>query len=310
MNSNPLVSVGAINYNNGAFVIETLDSIKEQSYDNIELIIVDDCSTDNSLQLISDWLLSYNKPYKFIRHPKNLGVCATCNDLLKNATGKYLSIIATDDIMMPDKLKVQVDILEHTGKEVGAVYSDAVIINEDSSVTDELFIQRYRKFETFPSGNLYRHLIKGNFLPTMSVLVKMDCYKVIGVFDEELIFEDYDMWLRMSRKFDFIYSDYVSVKYRIRRGSLMSVTRNWDASSIKILSKHVSETPELIKRLEDFAVGSYCNKDQGSINNLKPVMHLSLKLRVAVLLHTLRIPQVFGLFIIKRVASKIKFKQV
>ena len=131
MTSQPLVTIGAINYNNGLYVIETLESIKAQSYQNVELIIVDDCSTDNSVVLITEWLKNFDKPYKFIKHEKNKGVCNTCNDLLTNASGKYISTIGTDDIMMPDKIKVQVEILENSADEVCAVYSDAFLIKED-----------------------------------------------------------------------------------------------------------------------------------------------------------------------------------
>ena len=80
----------------------------------------------------------------------------------------------------------------------------------------------------------------------------------------------------------------------------MFVTRNWDPSTIKILSKHVKDNPGLVKRLEALGVGSYCNKDTEGIESLKPVLGLSFKLKTVSLLHYFKIPQVIGLFILKR----------
>src|SRR5689334_1867763 len=91
----PLVSILAANYNNARYVLESLESIKQQTYPNIELIIVDDASADNSPQLISDWLKTANIPHKYIVHEQNKGLCSTCNELLRNANGKYISFIAT-----------------------------------------------------------------------------------------------------------------------------------------------------------------------------------------------------------------------
>ena len=296
----PLVTIGAINYNNAKYVIETLESIKSQTYRNIELIIVDDCSTDKSFELIHDWLKTYKGICKVIAHEINLGVCATCNDVLRNASGEYISIIATDDIMLPEKIAKQVELLLKTNDDIGAVFSDAYLINEDSSLKKELFIQRYRKFDKVPSRFIYKDLLEGNFLPAMSVMVKKICYNDVGLFDVDLVFEDYDMWLRISKKYKFLYSDFIGVKYRIRQNSLMSATKNWDTSTIRIFAKHIKESPSLLKRLEALGIGSYCNGDKESILSLKPLKGLSLKLKAITFLHYLKIPPVLGLYILKR----------
>ncbi len=81
----PLVTIGAVNYNNAKFLIETLESIKAQTYANIELIVVDDCSNDNSVELIEEWLKSYDRPVKFIKHDRNMGAIAGVNDVFDQA---------------------------------------------------------------------------------------------------------------------------------------------------------------------------------------------------------------------------------
>src|ERR1700741_1709140 len=213
MNNSPLVTVIAINYNSEPYVLETLESIKQQTYENIQLCIIDDHSTDRSVDLIKQWLQTYQRPYKITLNEKNLGICATLNKVFNQADGKYISATATDDILLPDKISRQVEIMESAPNDVCAVYSNAYLVNSDGTFRDKTFIER-RNVQGYPQGNIFETLLTDNFIPAMSVLLKNDSYKAVGNFDENLIYEDYDMWLRLSKKFKFIYSDYISVKYR------------------------------------------------------------------------------------------------
>ncbi|TWP31195.1 glycosyltransferase [Apibacter muscae] len=237
----PLVSIVAINYNNEKYVIETLDSIANQTYQNTELIIVDDCSTDESLHIIEKWLKNYNKPYKLIKHAKNLGVCKTINDGYGIAKGKYISSIATDDIMLSKKIEKQVCCLENTDNTVGMVYSNAYLIDDNSNVIEGNFIAKYRGDLSNPfTGNVYQELFKGNFIPAMSIMIKKNILLDIGYFDERLKYEDFDMWLRIAEKYKIIYSEYISVKYRIRENSLSNRISKieWILDNIRIYKKH------------------------------------------------------------------------
>ena len=174
----PLVSIVTCSFNNADFILETLDSIKAQTYANIELVIVDDCSTDNSVAIIEEWLKTYPGKYKFIRHETNLGGSVPYNVGLKNATGKYYAAVDTDDALMPEKIERQVAILESAGENVAAVYSNAYVIDVKSEPVDGLFAGRHRQFEVLPTGNIYNELLQGNFIPVMSLLVRRK------VFDE------------------------------------------------------------------------------------------------------------------------------
>lgn len=256
----PLVSIAAINYNNAKYVIETLDSIYNQTYPNIELIIVDDCSTDNSVAVIEDWLTNYKRPYKFIKHEINKGVCAACNSGLKNARGKYIESIATDDAMLPEKTSKQVAILEETDSKVGAVYSDTYLMDINSDPLEGRFIARHREFTTIPSGNIYKELLLGNYIPAMSFMFKASVFEDVGLYDENLIYEDYDMWLRIAAKYDILFSDFISVNYRIRPGSLTFSIKNWGYSNALIYLKHTDAVLPL-KELRDIAWHAYINAD-------------------------------------------------
>ena len=266
----PLVSVAAINYNNSKYIIETLESINNQTYPNIELIVVDDCSTDDSVAIIKNWLDTCPRPFKFVRHSVNKGVSAACNSGVFNATGKYYSAIATDDIAMPEKVMMQVELMEDSGEDIAAVYSDAFLIDEESKPLPGMFIQNHRRFSVMPSGNIYETLLQGNYIPGMTFLFRRNILNEIGPFDEELIYEDYDMWLRISRKYDILFSDYVAASYRMRPGSLSNSIKNWNYTDAKIFLKHASKTTPLpFVKLKKIALDSYIHRDQATLAVVK-----------------------------------------
>ena len=245
------VSVLAANYNNAPWVIDSLESIHAQTFKDFELIIVDDCSTDNSPELIKDWLGEKRcNNYRFIQNPKNSGVCRTFNNALAAATGEFISIIATDDLMCVDKLKIQVELLESLPHATCAVYSDADLIDENGQLLHGNFIQRYRPMMTLiPTGNIYEELMKGNFLPAMSVLVRREAMDNVGNFDEDLDYEDYDMWMRLAVKYKFAFSEYNSVKYRLRNKSLTAAITNLDINFLKIIYKQYAVVPNLVEKM-------------------------------------------------------------
>src|SRR5437868_7150756 len=105
----PLVSAEVLCYNHARFVVECLESVKLQNYPNLELIVNDDASTDNSAALIEAWLAENKSiPHRFIHNKVNRGLCRTLNNALGQASGKYFCGIAADDAWLPGKLLNQV----------------------------------------------------------------------------------------------------------------------------------------------------------------------------------------------------------
>ncbi|MDD5276299.1 MAG: glycosyltransferase [Methylovulum sp.] len=211
----PLVSTIALCYNQAKFAVETLESIRNQSYQNIELIIMDDCSTDNSVEIIENWIQETKYPCIFIKHDKNAGICKTLNEAFSHCQGDYLQIIACDDIMLPEKTTIQVTLLNEQPDNVAVVYSDAYLIKDDGLPHYGWFIQQRRQFIDVPSGDIYNDLLKGTFIPAMSTLIKTAIIKELKGWDENLAYEDQDMWLRISKKYKFTFSAIPSVKYRL-----------------------------------------------------------------------------------------------
>src|SRR6266545_4744919 len=163
----PLVTVFVGCYNQSRFVEECLDSVKRQTYPNLQVIIFDDCSKDNSVAVIDSWLKRHRLDWQFIPHSRNIGICASLNEVLRLARGKYISMVAADDVWQPDKTSRQVEMMEQMPGDVGVLYSDAFQIDENGESLRQIF------------------------------------------------FEDWDMWMRISREFRFAYDKLPAARYRV-----------------------------------------------------------------------------------------------
>lgn len=213
----PLVTVIAACYNQEKFVVESLESIKAQTYPNIEIIIWDDCSKDNSVKVIEDWIEKNNIDCRFIKHTQNKGICKSLNEAISYANGKYFQMIALDDILLFDKILKQVEIIEDLGDDYGLVFTDTYLIDENGGLLDDTFHSRYTPyFNSTNNYNFFEDLLQGNIIHGLSAIFKLDVFKQIGGYDENLFVEDWDMHIRLSLKTKIFFdSSYISAKYRI-----------------------------------------------------------------------------------------------
>jgi glycosyltransferase involved in cell wall biosynthesis len=236
----PLVSLIVLSCNQSGYVLETLESVRAQTYRHTELIIIDDCSTDNSVDLIKRWLKDTETRAVFVPHYENRGICKSLNEALWFTVGKYVSMIASDDIWLPDKLSRQIEIMERQPDEIGVLYSDAFQIDEHGGPLPEMFIEAHRKLPEMPQGRILDFLCSGNFIPGMTTLIRKDCFREVGTYDPNLLFEDWDMWLRIARRYSFLYSSVPSAKYRVHEKSLMHTDQNriW-VGAYNIALKHL-----------------------------------------------------------------------
>ena len=216
----PLVTAIVLCYNQGRFVVEALESLRAQTYPNLHLVVIDDCSKDDSVEVIRNWLDRFWPSAVFLAHTANMGVCRTCNDGLAQAKGKYLRLIAADDRWVPGSLLRQVEVMEADPDDVGVLYSDAYRIDETGELLPRMFIESFRSFTVLPEGRIFDTLLEGNFIPAPTALVRRQCFETVGAFDEDLVFEDWDMWLRISRQFKFRYSPEPAAFYRTVQTSM------------------------------------------------------------------------------------------
>jgi glycosyltransferase involved in cell wall biosynthesis len=261
---NPLVTMIVLSYNQSAFLPQTLESVKAQTYQPTELIIVDDCSPDGSVATIERWLNQNGVQCTFIRHQKNQGICKALNDALAVATGKYISMVGSDDVWLPAKIAQQVEIMESQPDHVGVLYSDAFQMDEHGHALPDMFIAAHRKLPEMPQGQILDVLLEGNFIPAMTTLIRRSCYDQVGLYDENLRLEDWDMWLRLARHYSFLYSPTPSARYR-RHGNSFS------RSSPTRLVKECFKTC-----LKQFGLGHLDEKQRSSVVNM--LVHLAEEL--------------------------------
>ena len=280
----PLVSAIVLCYNHARFVVECLESVKAQQYPNLELIVHDDASRDNSVAVIQAWLAKCDIPNRFLIQKTNQGLCRSLNYALSHASGKYISGIAADDAWLPGKLLNQVGLMERLPDKVGIVYSDALQMDETGHLLPKKFIETHRRFKKMPEGNIHNTLWEGNFIPAMTTLVRHECYRQAGPFDEALFYEDWDMWLRISRSFDFVYSHEMSAKYRFVATSIVrsQKARMLDANC-QICVKHLDQgglSPEArrlaLHKLFDYAITSIWKRTPGHKQNFLKAMRIAL----------------------------------
>jgi glycosyltransferase involved in cell wall biosynthesis len=203
-------------YNHSDYVIECLDSIKNQSYKNIEIIIWDDCSSDDSANKINQWILNEKKLINcsFIENNKNIGLCRSLNKALEKVSGKYIAITSADDMQLPDRIERHVKILDESSENTGVVYADAINVDKYGRSLNSRVLD-YFSYKKYPSGNVFEDIFDEKFIPpSMATLTKKKCYDSVGCYDESLPIEDYDMWLRISNSYDFIYDPIPGAKYR------------------------------------------------------------------------------------------------
>jgi glycosyltransferase involved in cell wall biosynthesis len=241
MQNFPLVSVICLSYNHKDYVVEALHSVINQTYPNIELLIADDCSTDNSVEIIQNWLKYHPKVY-FLANEKNLGNTKTFNQLAKKATGEYIIDLAADDVLLPNCVEKQIETFQKTKyKNLGIVYGNIIEMNQDGT-----FLRNYyTKLDEPKSGDIYSMVIgRTTKICSVSSMIKKSVFEKLGYYDENLAYEDLDLWIRASRLFDFEYLPEIVAKKRETPNSLSahflfknnSKTKQLNLSTLKILN--------------------------------------------------------------------------
>lgn len=244
----PLVTVGVASFNNASYIHETLESIRKQTYPNLEILIVDDASTDDSVTIIEAWLAEHPEVNgQLILHKENRGICTACNSLLDNAKGEYFSVVGSDDVYLPDKLAHQVPLLHNAAPEFGVLTSEIEFMDEEGNT-----LPKPIDFAIAHPPEVFLSLLKGCFIGAVGVLVKRSCFEKVGKYDEQLPFEDWDMWLRISKEYKFLYSPKISARYRRHRKTFFETRkRQTEEGALQLLNKHRGISPEADTIIKD-----------------------------------------------------------
>ena len=216
----PRASVLLTSYNHERFVTDALESVAAQTFADFELIVTDDCSDDGSAAVIRAWLDRTGFPATFIVNETNLGITTVRNNALRVARGRLVCSLAGDDFYEPDRLAVQVGAFEPCDDAVAVVYGDVRIVDEGGAVVEPSFLRRPGRPWPPPEGRVWSRLLADNFIPAPGVMMRRDAIDDVGGYDESLVYEDYDMWLRLADRFEFRYVDACVSNYRVVPSSL------------------------------------------------------------------------------------------
>jgi glycosyltransferase involved in cell wall biosynthesis len=223
---NKKVSVIIPSYNCEKYIGTTIKSVLNQSYNNFEVIITDDCSTDKSTEEISRYS---DKRIKLFKFGANMGISAAINNCIKQSSGAYLALLGSDDTFRSDKLKKQVEYLEKH-KDVAAIFTQVKLINENGgSFIDADHL--YDSFNTQENKSRYEWLryffLNKNVLCASSSMIRATCQSEIGQYDNRLLqLQDLDMWIRTCMKYEIHILPEELTEYRIRQnlGNISSHT--------------------------------------------------------------------------------------
>ena len=194
----PSISVVIPTYNRAHCLSRAIRSVLNQSYKDFEVIVVDDCSTDETESVVRNFK---DDRIIYVRQGQRLGAACARNEGIRKARGEFIAFQDSDDEWLPEKLHRQMDIFRKRGAEVGVVYSAVWYVDGQKKT---YFPQRGK---AGLNGNISDSLLAGNFV-TIQTLVRRECFQKSGMFDENLPrFQDWDMWLRIAQSYQFAFID-------------------------------------------------------------------------------------------------------
>jgi len=232
----PTVSVIIPTYNRAHLIGRAIKSVLNQTYQDFELIIIDDGSTDDTEDIIRQFQ-EKDKRIKYVKHDKNKGGSAARNTGIKAAKGEYIAFLDSDDEWLLEKLKRQMKVFKNTSSEIGVVYTGIISINEISEDTNIQYnIPKKR-------GWIYEDLLAENCVGTTStVLIKKKCFEKSGLFDESLPgCQDWEMWIRIAKEYQFNFIKDPLIRYHIHNNRITMDLENKIKAKTIVINKFSEE---------------------------------------------------------------------
>ena len=194
--TDPLVSVIVPTYNRPESLPEAIESVVGQTYEKIELVVVDDHSGTSQRDIVDSVSHEGLVDLVFIRHDENRGLSATRNTGIKQASGELVAFLDDDDIWKADKIARQVDVFRRAGNEVGAVCTGVRSVDANGATIN------VRSVET--KGDITKDLLYDTIVSVPTLLVRQSVIAEAGLFDERLrVYEDREWVLRVSQHCEF-----------------------------------------------------------------------------------------------------------
>ncbi len=236
---NDLISVIIPSYNSESFVCDAVRSVLAQTFSPLEILVIDDGSTDNTRGVLEQ----FGDRIRYYRQ-ENRGPASARNTGIHFASGKLLAFLDADDVWLPDKLSKQYNVLAQQS-EIGLVHSDIRYWHQDTGEKNLKWVGRERF-----AGDCYICLFYENRVLTSSILVRKECFGKAGLFDERLgRAEDWDMLIRIARHYRFAYIPEPLIDYRLHGAGLTNNEARMRESELRVLVKALRADPQLTKQL-------------------------------------------------------------
>ncbi|HAO93317.1 MAG: hypothetical protein A2X93_07210 [Deltaproteobacteria bacterium GWC2_56_8] len=234
----PVVSVVITTYNYAQFLPTAVDSALSQTFGDLEVVIVNDGSTDNTDEVMSPYLADSRVKYIY---QERSGQASAKNRGIENSTGAYVAFLDADDYWLPEKLERQMPLFGQR-QETGVVFCNAKWVDADNNPITMPKLQKPRR------GAVAEHLIVDNFIPFSSSIVKRECFDRHGAFDKGLEMAiDWDLWLRLSAYYAFDFVDSPLMVYRVGHSGQMSKKREKrQEQSDLVMERFLNANPGLI----------------------------------------------------------------
>jgi len=244
-------------YNHSSFVTDSIIGILNQSFNDFELIITDDCSSDGSKGIIKTFSQKDRRIVP-IYHDKRGGVSKSRNDALGVAKGDFIAFCDADDIWERNKLSKQINYLDSM-PEYGVVHTDAIIIDENNNPTGEKFSNTHYK-GPIPIGDLFLKLCITNFINTQTVVVRKNCIESAGLFNEKFVYdEDWMYWVKIAHQHLFGYINEPLARYRIHSNSTKHDRKKYQVYRIMgyrlLLETYHNKIPKNIRAKMEYSIG-------------------------------------------------------
>lgn len=272
-------------YNGEKTIIETINSVIEQTYSNLELIIINDGSTDRTLELINEVKDSRLQVFSY----PNGGLSMARNRGITHATGEYISFIDADDLWTSDKLELQIKAFKKSPK-AGVAYSWTICVDNGG----EHF---HRGVKASFEGNVYKHLLVSNFIASGSnVLIRTEAVKSVGEFDITLkSCEDWDYWLRLAPNWNFVVVPKPQIIYRLSLSAMSTKVDIMEKYLLLVLERAFKSAPLELQYLKNKGISNiyqYTSKLYlNQINTENAVYKASIRLWKCIRLNPLNLLQ-------------------
>ncbi|HKE60385.1 MAG TPA: glycosyltransferase [Pyrinomonadaceae bacterium] len=205
----PKVSVITAAYNHVQFIRQSVESVQAQTYRDFEHIVIDDGSSDGTATILE----SFGNQISYVRQ-ENSGAHASINRGIRMSSGEYIAVVDSDDAWLPNKLELQVAMLE-AAPDAGMVYSLAYFIDSDGNRHDESWLMG-TPFDD--ASQIFEELLQRNRIPVVTALMRRKCLDDVGFFSEKFkALSDWDLWLRFCLKYPVLFIPEMLALYRVHQ---------------------------------------------------------------------------------------------